>query len=105
MEAETRKVMQRPQPQLQETSRQAVKESFRAASRQSVAIARAIYLSKRQGPDTWTTRPPPSGPAENNQKAAADLIMQLKKEGIGIFLISHRTCTTCSILSDRVYRP
>jgi D-xylose transport system ATP-binding protein len=83
MEAQTRKVMARLNPHFRR-----FKEPVKALSggqRQSVAIARAIYFNARV---LIMDEPTAAlGPAETQQ--VADLVLQLKKEGIGIFLISH----------------
>jgi D-xylose transport system ATP-binding protein len=83
MESETRKVMARLNPHFRR-----FKEPVKALSggqRQSVAIARAIYFNARV---LIMDEPTAAlGPAETKQ--VADLVLQLKKEGIGIFLISH----------------
>ncbi|MPR11818.1 ATP-binding cassette domain-containing protein [Microvirga tunisiensis] len=83
MEAETRKVMARLNPHFRR-----FKEPVKALSggqRQSVAIARAIYFNARV---LIMDEPTAAlGPAETQQ--VADLVLRLKKEGIGIFLISH----------------
>src|SRR5690349_25131724 len=83
MEAECRKVMGRLNPNFRR-----FKEPVKALSggqRQSVAIARAIYFNARV---LIMDEPTAAlGPAETQQ--VADLVLQLKKEGIGIFLISH----------------
>jgi len=83
MEAETRKVMARLNPHFRR-----FKEPVKALSggqRQSVAIARAIYFNARV---LIMDEPTAAlGPAETQQ--VADLVLQLKTEGIGIFLISH----------------
>lgn len=83
MESETRKVMARLNPHFRR-----FKEPVKALSggqRQSVAIARAIYFNARV---LIMDEPTAAlGPAETQQ--VADLVLQLKKEGIGIFLISH----------------
>ncbi|TCR68411.1 ATP-binding cassette domain-containing protein [Bosea sp. BK604] len=83
MEAETRKVMGRLNPHFRR-----FKEPVKALSggqRQSVAIARAIYFNARV---LIMDEPTAAlGPAETKQ--VADLILELKKQGIGIFLISH----------------
>ncbi len=83
MEAETRNVMARLNPHFRR-----FKEPVKALSggqRQSVAIARAIYFNARV---LIMDEPTAAlGPAETQQ--VADLVLQLKKEGIGIFLISH----------------
>lgn len=83
MEAETRKVMARLNPHFRR-----FKEPVRALSggqRQSVAIARAIYFDARI---LIMDEPTAAlGPAETRQ--VGDLVKELKKQGIGIFLISH----------------
>ena len=83
MEAETRRVMARHNPHFAK-----FKEPVRALSggqRQAVAIARAIHFNARV---LIMDEPTAAlGPQETRQ--VADLIVQLKKEGIGIFLISH----------------
>lgn len=83
MESETRKVMARLNPHFRR-----FKEPVKALSggqRQSVAIARAIYFNARV---LIMDEPTAAlGPAETQQ--VAELVLQLKKEGIGIFLISH----------------
>lgn len=83
MESETRRVMARLNPHFRR-----FKEPVKALSggqRQSVAIARAIYFNARV---LIMDEPTAAlGPAETRQ--VADLVLQLKREGIGIFLISH----------------
>jgi len=83
MEAETRKVMARLNPHFAR-----FKQPVRALSggqRQAVAIARAIHFNARV---LIMDEPTAAlGPQETQQ--VADLILQLKKEGIGILLISH----------------
>jgi len=83
MEAATRQVMGRLNPHFRR-----FKDPVRALSggqRQSVAIARAIHFNARI---LIMDEPTAAlGPAETAQ--VRDLIQQLKKEGIGIFLISH----------------
>jgi D-xylose transport system ATP-binding protein len=83
MEAETRTVMARLNPNFSR-----FKEPVRSLSggqRQAVAIARAIHFQARV---LIMDEPTAAlGPQETRQ--VADLITQLKKEGIGIFLISH----------------
>ena len=83
MEAETRKVMYRLNPNFQKYK--APVSALSGGQRQSVAIARAIYFNaKILIMDEPTAA---LGPQETQQ--VADLILQLKREGIGIFLISH----------------
>lgn len=83
MEAATREVMGRLNPHFRRF-KEPVK-SLSGGQRQSVAIARAIHFDARV---LIMDEPTAAlGPAETKQ--VADLILQLKKEGIGIFLISH----------------
>lgn len=83
MEAETRKVMARLNPHFRRFT-----EPVRALSggqRQSVAIARAIYFDARV---LIMDEPMAAlGPAETRQ--VGELVGELKRQGIGIFLISH----------------
>jgi D-xylose transport system ATP-binding protein len=83
MEDATRKVMGRLNPKF-ENFKSPV-NSLSGGQRQSVAIARAVHFNAR-----ILIMDEPSaalGPAETAE--VAKLIMQLKAEGIGIFLISH----------------
>ncbi len=96
MEAATREVMGRLNPNFQR-----FKEPVRSLSggqRQSVAIARAIHFNARI---LIMDEPTAAlGPQESQQ--VADLVHQLKAEGIGIFLISHDIHDVFD-LADRVY--
>lgn len=83
MEAEARKVMGRLNPNFQRFKEPVSKLS--GGQRQSVAIARAIlFNAKILIMDEPTAA---LGPQETAQ--VGELIQQLKKDGIGIFLISH----------------
>ncbi|GHA58695.1 sugar ABC transporter ATP-binding protein [Amylibacter ulvae] len=83
MEAEARKVMGRLNPNFQRFKEPVSKLS--GGQRQSVAIARAIlFNAKILIMDEPTAA---LGPQETEQ--VGQLIHQLKKDGIGIFLISH----------------
>ena len=83
MEAETRKVMGRLNPNFQRF-KDPVKQ-LSGGQRQSVAIARAIHFNARI---LIMDEPTAAlGPQETAQ--VGELIHQLKKDGIGIFLISH----------------
>jgi len=83
MEAEARKVMGRLNPNFQRFKEPVSKLS--GGQRQSVAIARAIlFNAKILIMDEPTAA---LGPQETEQ--VGELIQQLKKDGIGIFLISH----------------
>jgi D-xylose transport system ATP-binding protein len=83
MEDATRKVMGRLNPRFKNF--RAPVASLSGGQRQSVAIARAVHFNARI---LIMDEPTAAlGPAETAQ--VADLIKQLKAEGIGIFLISH----------------
>jgi len=83
MEAETRKVMHRLNPNFKNLK--VPVKSLSGGQRQSVAIARAIHFNARI---LIMDEPTAAlGPAET--RMVAELIQQLKAEGIGIFLISH----------------
>ena len=95
MESETRKVMARLNPHFRR-----FKDPVRALAggqRQSVAIARAIHFDAR----ILIMHEPTAalGPAETQQ--VAELVLQLKRQGIGIFLISHDIHDVFD-LSDRI---
>jgi D-xylose transport system ATP-binding protein len=95
MEAATRKVMHRLNPNFRKFS--APVSALSGGQRQSVAIARALHFNaKILIMDEPTAA---LGPQETAQ--VADLIKQLKAEGIGIFLISHDLHDVFD-LSDRV---
>jgi len=83
MEAQTRKVMHRLNPNFRRFKEPVIKLS--GGQRQSVAIARAIHFNARI---LIMDEPTAAlGPQETAQ--VGELIKQLKAEGIGIFLISH----------------
>ncbi len=83
MESATRKVMGRLNPRFRNFK--APVKSLSGGQRQSVAIARAVHFNaKILIMDEPTAA---LGPAETAQ--VRDLIVQLKAEGLGIFLISH----------------
>lgn len=83
MEAEAREVMGRLNPNFQRFKEPVSKLS--GGQRQSVAIARAILFNARI---LIMDEPTAAlGPQETEQ--VGELIKQLKREGIGIFLISH----------------
>jgi D-xylose transport system ATP-binding protein len=83
MEAETRKVMGRLNPNFRRFKEPV--SSLSGGQRQSVAIARAIHFNARI---LIMDEPTAAlGPQETAQ--VGELIKQLKGEGIGIFLISH----------------
>ncbi|WP_173934133.1 ATP-binding cassette domain-containing protein [Chelativorans sp. Marseille-P2723] len=83
MESEARKVMGRLNPRFQRFKEPVSKLS--GGQRQTVAIARAIYFNARI---LIMDEPTAAlGPQESAQ--VAELVLQLKADGIGIFLISH----------------
>ncbi|KAA2316057.1 sugar ABC transporter ATP-binding protein [Pseudooceanicola sediminis] len=94
-EAETRKIMARLNPNFKK-----LKEPVSALSggqRQSVAIARAVYFKAR----VLIMDEPTAALGVHETKMVADLITELKKQGLGIFLISHDTREMME-LCDRV---
>ena len=95
MEAETRKVMGRLNPNF--TRFKMAVRSLSGGQRQAVAIARAVYFNAKV---LIMDEPTAAlGPMETAQ--VRNLIRQLKDEGIGIFLISHDIHDVFD-LSDRV---
>lgn len=83
MEAETRKIMARLNPNFQK-----FKDPVSALSggqRQSVAIARAVYFNAR----ILIMDEPTAALGPQETQMVSELIQQLKSEGIGIFLIDH----------------
>ena len=83
MASATRNVMKRLNPRFRNLNTPV--RSLSGGQRQSVAIARAVHFNaKILIMDEPTAA---LGPAETEQ--VRELIMQLKSEGIGIFLISH----------------
>lgn len=83
MEAETRKIMKRLNPNFQK-----FKDPVSALSggqRQSVAIARAVYFNAK----ILIMDEPTAALGPHETQMVAELIKQLKSEGIGIFLIDH----------------
>lgn len=95
MEAATREVMGRLNPNFQRFKNPVV--TLSGGQRQSVAIARAIHFNARI---LIMDEPTAAlGPAETEQ--VRELIKQLKREGIGIFLISHEIHDVFD-LADRI---
>ncbi|MEX2518244.1 MAG: ATP-binding cassette domain-containing protein [Paracoccaceae bacterium] len=83
MEAETRRVIGRLNPNFQK-----FKDPVKALSggqRQSVAIARAVYFDAR----ILIMDEPTAALGPQETKMVAELIQELKRQGLGIFLISH----------------
>ena len=83
MEAEARAIMGRLNPNFEKFS--APVRALSGGQRQSVAIARAVYFNAR----ILIMDEPTAALGVHETAMVADLITQLKAEGIGIFLISH----------------
>jgi len=95
MESETRKIMARLNPNFKK-----LKEPVSALSggqRQSVAIARAVYFNAK----ILIMDEPTAALGVHETAMVADLIKELKDQGLGIFLISHDTREMME-LCDRV---
>ena len=82
MQAETRKVMGRLNPNFQRFSANVA--ALSGGQRQSVAIARAVYFNAK-----ILIMDEPTAALRCEKLMVADLIKQLKAQGIGIFLIDH----------------
>ncbi len=95
MESATRKVMNRLNPNFQKFH--APVAALSGGQRQSVAIARAVHFDAR----ILIMDEPTAALGVQEAKMVADLIHQLKREGLGIFLISHDLHDVFD-LSDRV---
>ncbi len=83
MEAETRKIMARLNPNFKNFA--APVSSLSGGQRQSVAIARAVYFNAK----ILIMDEPTAALGPHETQMVADLIQQLKAEGLGIFLIDH----------------
>ncbi len=83
MESEARKVIQRLNPNF--TNIASPVKNMSGGQRQSVAIARAIYFDAK----ILIMDEPTAALGPQETRMVANLIKQLKSEGIGIFLISH----------------
>ena len=100
MEAETRKIMAKLNPNFRK-----LKEPVSALSggqRQSVAIARAVYFNAK----ILIMDEPTAALGPHETQMVAELIQQLKAEGIGIFLIDHdvhqvmQLCDRASVMKN-----
>ncbi len=83
MEAETRKIMARLNPNFEKFSSPV--SALSGGQRQSVAITRAVYFNAR----ILIMDEPTAALGPQETEMVNELIHQLKAEGIGIFLISH----------------
>jgi D-xylose transport system ATP-binding protein len=95
MEAESRKIMARLNPNFNRFSEPV--RSLSGGQRQSVAIARAVYFNAR----ILIMDEPTAALGVHETAMVADLIKELKSQGLGIFLISHDTREMMD-LCDRV---
>jgi len=83
MEAETRKIMARLNPNFKKFK--APVSALSGGQRQSVAIARAVYFNAK----VLIMDEPTAALGPQETQMVADLIKELKKQGLGIFLIDH----------------
>jgi D-xylose transport system ATP-binding protein len=83
MEAEARKIMGRLNPNFRKFS--VPVSALSGGQRQSVAIARAVYFNAR----ILIMDEPTAALGPHETQMVADLIKELKAQGLGIFLIEH----------------
>lgn len=83
MEAETRTIMGRLNPNFKKFH--APVKALSGGQRQSVAIARAVYFNAR----ILIMDEPTAALGVQETKMVTELIQELKKQGLGIFLIDH----------------
>ena len=83
MEAETRKIMGRLNPNFRKFSSPV--SALSGGQRQSVAIARAVYFNAR----ILIMDEPTAALGPQETQMVAELIQELKRQGLGIFLIDH----------------
>jgi len=100
MEAETRKIMHRLNPNFQRYS--APVSALSGGQRQSVAIARAVYFNAK----ILIMDEPTAALGVQETKMVSELIEELKRQGIGIFLIDHdihqvkQMCDRASVMKN-----
>ncbi|SEM47136.1 monosaccharide ABC transporter ATP-binding protein, CUT2 family (TC 3.A.1.2.-) [Gemmobacter aquatilis] len=83
MEAETRKIMGRLNPNFHKFN--VPVSALSGGQRQSVAIARAVYFNAK----ILIMDEPTAALGPHETQMVAELIQELKKQGLGIFLIEH----------------
>ncbi|MBL3584222.1 sugar ABC transporter ATP-binding protein [Rhodovulum sulfidophilum] len=83
MEAETRRIMARLNPNFRKFA--APVSALSGGQRQSVAIARAVYFNAR----ILIMDEPTAALGPQETQMVAELIGELKRQGLGIFLIDH----------------
>ena len=100
MEAETRKIMHRLNPNFKKFN--VPVSALSGGQRQSVAIARAVYLNAR----ILIMDEPTAALGPHETQMVAELIEELKKQGLGIFLIEHdihnvmKLCDRASVMKN-----
>lgn len=100
MEAETRRIMGRLNPNFRKFT--APVSALSGGQRQSVAIARAVYFQAR----ILIMDEPTAALGPQETQMVAELIQELKKDGLGIFLIDHdvhqvkRLCDRAAVMKN-----
>ncbi|MBM1222414.1 sugar ABC transporter ATP-binding protein [Ponticoccus sp. SC2-23] len=100
MEAETRKIMGRLNPNFKKFNDPV--SALSGGQRQSVAIARAVYFNAR----ILIMDEPTAALGPHETQMVAELIQELKAQGIGIFLIEHdihnvmKLCDRASVMKN-----
>lgn len=100
MEAETRKIMGRLNPNFRKFS--VPVSALSGGQRQSVAIARAVYFNAR----ILIMDEPTAALGPHETQMVAELIKELKAQGLGIFLIEHdihnvmKLCDRASVMKN-----
>ena len=100
MEAETRKIMARLNPNFQKFNEPVA--ALSGGQRQSVAIARAVYFDAK----ILIMDEPTAALGPQESEMVSELIKQLKKQGLGIFLIEHdihnvmKLCDRASVMKN-----
>jgi D-xylose transport system ATP-binding protein len=100
MEAETRKIMARLNPNFRKFN--VPVSALSGGQRQSVAIARAVYFNAR----ILIMDEPTAALGPQETQMVAELIQELKAQGLGIFLIEHdihnvmKLCDRASVMKN-----
>ena len=100
MEAETRKIMARLNPNFQKFN--VPVSALSGGQRQSVAIARAVYFDAK----ILIMDEPTAALGPQETEMVAELIQELKEQGLGIFLIEHdihnvmKLCDRASVMKN-----
>ncbi|SOH95079.1 D-xylose transport system ATP-binding protein [Monaibacterium marinum] len=100
MEAETREIMARLNPNFKKFASPV--SALSGGQRQSVAIARAVYFNAK----ILIMDEPTAALGVHETQMVAELIEELKRQGIGIFLISHdiqdvfKLCDRVSVMKN-----